>query len=68
MTNSLTRWLQRRELLGYFLLAFGISWVGILIVLAAVGFDLSPMQPFEAGLIFVAMLLGPDLRVNFRTN
>ena len=26
MTNSFTRWLQRRQLLGYFLLAFGITW------------------------------------------
>lgn len=61
MTNSLTRWLRRRQLLGYFLLAFGISWFGILILLAAGGFDLSPMRPSEAGLIFLAMLLGPSV-------
>ncbi|HUE79433.1 MAG TPA: hypothetical protein VMN38_07365 [Sphingomicrobium sp.] len=54
-------WLQRHPLLGYFVLTFGISWGGILIVLAASGFELSPMQHSEAGLIFVAMLLGPSL-------
>lgn len=54
-------WLQRHPLLGYFVLTFGISWGGILIVLAASGFDISPMQPSEAGLILVAMLLGPSL-------
>jgi uncharacterized protein len=33
---------------------------GILIVLIATGFDLSALQPLEAGLIFVLMLLGPS--------
>lgn len=54
-------WLNRHPLLGYFALAFGISWSGILIILAARGFDLSPMLPLEAGLILLAMLLGPSL-------
>jgi CAAX protease family protein len=54
-------WLNRHPLSGYFALAFGISWSGILIILAARGFDLSPMQPLEAGLILLAMLLGPSL-------
>lgn len=54
-------WLRRHPLTGYFALAFGISWSGILIVLAAGGFGLSPMLPLEAGLILLAMLLGPSL-------
>ena len=54
-------WLRRHPLLGYFALTFAISWIGILIVLATRGFDLSPMLPLEAGLIFLAMLLGPSV-------
>jgi hypothetical protein len=42
-------------------LAFGISWSFILAILATRGFDLSPMLPLEAGLILLAMLLGPSL-------
>ncbi len=57
----LTPWVQRRPLLGYFTLAFAISWGGLFAVLAARGFDLSPMQPLEAGLIFLAMVLGPSV-------
>ena len=58
---TLISWLERHPLPGYFALTFGISWSGILIVLAAGGFDLSPMLPLEAGLILLAMLLGPSL-------
>lgn len=54
-------WLNRHPLSAYFALAFGISWSFILVILAARGFDLSPMQPLEAGLILLAMLLGPSL-------
>lgn len=57
----LSPWFQRRPLLGYFALAFAISWGGILIIFAARGFDLSSMQSREAGLILVAMLLGPSV-------
>lgn len=57
---TLESWLRRHELLGYFTLAYGISWGGILIVLIATGFDLSALQPLETGLIFVLMLLGPS--------
>jgi membrane protease YdiL (CAAX protease family) len=45
----------------FFALAFGISWGGILVIVAARGFDLSPLQPVEGGLIFLMMLLGPSL-------
>jgi uncharacterized protein len=48
-------------LLGYFALAFAISWGGILMILAVRGFDLSAMRSGEAGLVLVAMLLGPSV-------
>lgn len=54
-------WLRRSPLIGYFALAFAISWGGILLILAATGFDLSAMQSAEAGLVFVVMLLGPSV-------
>jgi uncharacterized protein len=53
--------LQRRPLLVFFALAFGISWGPILFIMAANGFDLSPLQPVEGGLLFLAMLLGPSI-------
>lgn len=58
---TITPWLRRHPLIGYFALAFGISWGGILVVMAVAGFNLSPMQPAEAGFIFAAMALGPSL-------
>ncbi len=54
-------WHRRHPLLGFIVLAFGTSWSGILIILAARGFDLSAMQSREAGLILAAMLLGPSM-------
>ena len=53
--------LPRHPLAWFFALAFGISWGGILVISAARGFDLSPLQPVEGGLIFLMMLLGPSL-------
>jgi uncharacterized protein len=53
--------IRRHPLLGYFVLAFAVSWGGILVVLANRHFDLSPLQPLEGGLIFLAMLLGPSV-------
>lgn len=53
--------LQRHPLAWFFALAFGISWGGILVIVAARGVDLSPLQPVEGGLIFLMMLLGPSL-------
>jgi membrane protease YdiL (CAAX protease family) len=55
-----TSWPRRHPLAGYFALCFGISWGGILLVLAATGFDFAPLQPLETGLIFAMMLLGPS--------
>ena len=54
--------LQRHPMCGYFLLAFGVSWGGILLILAATGFDLAPMGPWETGGVAALMLLGPSLR------
>ena len=53
-------WLRRHPLPGYFALCFGISWGGILIVLAATGFKFTALRPLETGLIFALMLLGPS--------
>jgi uncharacterized protein len=53
--------LQRHQLSGFFIFAFSISWCGILVILVGNGFDLSPMQPLESGLIFLAMIMGPTI-------
>ena len=53
--------LPRHPLAWFFALAFGISWGGILVIVAARGSGLSPLQPVEGGLIFLMMLLGPSL-------
>lgn len=54
-------WLQRHSLLGFFLLAFGVSWGSILVIMASRGFDLQPLQMAEGGELFFAMLLGPSV-------
>jgi len=54
-------WLAGNPLFGFFALAFGISWGGILLILAVTGFAMSALQPVEGGLIFLAMLLGPSV-------
>ncbi len=53
--------LQRHPLLVFFALAFAISWGPILTIMAGRGFDLSPLQGGEGGLLFLAMLLGPSV-------
>ena len=58
---TLTPWLRRHPLLGYFALTYGISWGGILVILASTGFDLTVLRPLDTGLIFVCMLLGPSI-------
>jgi membrane protease YdiL (CAAX protease family) len=52
---------RRWPLTGFFVLAYGISWGGILVVLARTGFDLVRLRPMDTGLIFVLMLLGPGI-------
>ncbi len=53
--------LQRHPLLVFFALAFATSWAPILTIMASRGFDLSPLQSVEGGLLFLAMLLGPSV-------
>ena len=48
---------------GYFVLAFGVSWGGILLILVVTGFDLAPMGRWETGGVAVLMLLGPSITV-----
>ena len=53
-------WLRRHPVCSFFVLAFGISWGGILLVLSATGFNRVELRPLDTGLIFVFMLLGPS--------
>jgi hypothetical protein len=55
---TLVHWLRRQPLLGYFAVAYGISWGGILVVISFTVFNLTKLRPLDTGLIFVAMLLG----------
>ena len=57
---TLESWPQRHPLISYFALAYGISWCGILAVLAATHFELANLRPLDTGLIFMLMLLGPS--------
>ena len=57
---TLEPWFRRRPLTGYFALAYGISWGGILILLVARGVDLAGLQPLDTSLMVVLMLLGPS--------
>lgn len=57
----LASWIRRHRLLGYFALAFGISWLGILILLVTSGFEPGELPLWETGVIFVLMLLGPSM-------
>ena len=42
---TLASWLRRHPMLGYFALAYGISWGGILIILGTTGFELTALRP-----------------------
>ena len=52
--------LRRHPLSGYFALAYGVSWSGILIIFATTGFNIAELRPLDTGLIFMSMLLGPS--------
>ena len=58
---TLVNRLRRQPLFGYFAVAYGISWSGILVVLSFTGFNLTNLRPLDTGLIFIAMLLGPSI-------
>jgi uncharacterized protein len=51
----------QHPLLGYFLLAYGITWGGIVVLLASKGFDLTTPEPGEKAVIVALMLLGPSI-------
>lgn len=57
----MTNWLRAHHLSVFYLLAFGISWSGILIIAFWVGFDIAAPSALATGLFFIAMLLGPSL-------
>lgn len=57
---TLAAWLRRHPLIGYFALAYGVSWCGILIIVGATGFNWAELRPLDTGLIFMSMLLGPS--------
>ena len=54
------QWVQRCPLMTYFMLAYGISWGGILVLLAFRKFDFAILQLQDKKFIFVLMLLGPS--------
>jgi len=61
LRNWIANSLQRHPLAWFFAMPFGISWGGILVISAARGFALSPLQSVEGGLIFLLLLLGPSV-------
>lgn len=52
--------LHRHPLLSYFALAYAITWGGILIFLASIGFQFAAIQMPEGLVIFGLMILGPS--------
>ena len=52
--------IQRNPLTSYFVLAYGITWGGILIFLASKGFQVATLQFQDALVIFLMMFLGPS--------
>ena len=54
-------WVRHHPPLGFFTLAFCISWGSIVVIFGFNGFDVSPLQPGEGGLLFLAMLVGPSV-------
>lgn len=55
---------ERHPLVSYFVMAYGITWGGILIFLASKGFQLTSLQVQDVSIlfmiVFLAMLLGPS--------
>ena len=55
---------ERHPLVSYFVLAYGITWVSILVFLASRGFQFTSLQIQDASILFViiflGMLLGPS--------
>jgi uncharacterized protein len=51
---------RQHQLLSYFVLAYGITWSGISILLVSKGFDFTAIHPPETIFIFSMMFLGPS--------
>lgn len=50
----------RYQLAAYFVLAYGITWGGILVLLASRGFRITPIQTSDVMIMFAMMALGPS--------
>jgi membrane protease YdiL (CAAX protease family) len=57
---NIKSFIQRRPLLSYFVLAYGITWSAILVFLASKGFQLATLHMQDGLIIFVMMFLGPS--------
>lgn len=61
---NIKTFVERHPLVGYFVLAYGITWGSILIFLASRGFQFTSLQLEDASILFViiflGMLLGPS--------
>jgi uncharacterized protein len=68
---NIKSFVARRPLVSYFVIAYGITWGGILIFLASRGFQLTSLQVQDTSILFVivflAMLLGPSTSSLFLT-
>lgn len=54
-------WLRQHPLVGYFALAFALSWGGVGGFMVIGGFPMTALGPEESGLLFALMLLGPSV-------
>jgi membrane protease YdiL (CAAX protease family) len=52
---------QRHPLTSYFVLAYGLPWTGILLLLASKGFRFAEVKPSDGVLMFLLLILGPSL-------
>lgn len=60
-TQEITTWLQRHPLLGYSLLAYGLTWLGMLILVVAMQVDFIAADSPIAGLINQVAAFGPAI-------
>jgi uncharacterized protein len=57
---NIRSFIQQHQLLSYFVLAYGITWSGIFILLVSKGFDFTTIHTPETIFIFLIMFLGPS--------
>jgi uncharacterized protein len=57
---NLKSFVQHHQLISYFVLAYGITWSGIFILLVSKEFDFSTIHTQEMIFIFLMMFLGPS--------